>query len=301
MRNFIKYPPFEWRKGHEFCTPAGPYFAGSPVTPLYLGGNRVCITAPRHSPRRSIVRQTSTCPGYDVVNDSPAGLHTDFSMPGRRWGVACLWARRWAFYGPWMSGCKGELHTSIAIIGRSNDHQLPNLSFLNPKAFEAVLLQYLNDRYGHENWEGDMAHIPRYHGPVEWRCYDHLPVPSASFKIYNRGEDLRDLVLPDHLFVFPVTEKYFIEVCFIQDLYSRDEKGNVAFDTRPLQELQEKIFNSITLELGPDTRAKVDEVKAKVGTLQLCKTFAPLKWPTNIYPPEPSHASEMQKSLKAGC
>lgn len=146
-----------------------------------------------------------------------------------------------------------------------------------------------------------MAHVPRYHGPVDWKPHKHLPVPSASFKIYNRGEDVSDLVLPDQLFVFPITDKYFVEVCFIQDLYSRDDKGNVAFDTNPLQELQDNIFNSITLELVPETKARVDEIKKEVGNMQLSKEFAPLKWPTNIYPPESSEAPEMQKSLKAGC
>ncbi len=146
-----------------------------------------------------------------------------------------------------------------------------------------------------------MAHVPRYHGPVDWKPHKHLPVPSASFKIYNRGEDVSDLVLPDQLFVFPITDKYFVEVCFIQDLYSRDDKGNVAFDTNPLQELQDNIFNSITLEVGPETKARVDAIKKEVGNMQLSKEFAPLKWPINIYPPGPSEAPEMQKSLKAGC
>ena len=143
--------------------------------------------------------------------------------------------------------------------------------------------------------------MPRYHGPVDWLRHNHFPVPSASFKIYNQGEDASDLGFPDQLFVFPVTDKHFVEVCFVQEYLSRDEEGKVAFDTSPIQELQDNIFNSITLELGPETRARVDQIKAEVGNMQLCKEFAPLKWPTNIYPAEPSAASEMQKSLQAGC
>ncbi len=164
-----------------------------------------------------------------------------------------------------------------------------------------VLVQYLNDRYGHENWGGEESHKPRYHGPVDWLLHNHFPVPSASFKIYNQGEDSSDLALPDHLFVFPVTNQHFVEVCFVQEYLSRDQKGGVTFDTTPMQELQDKIFNSITLKLGPETQARVDQIKAEVGDMQLCKEFAPLKWPTNIYPPEPSEAPQMQKSLKAGC
>ncbi len=216
------------------------------------------------------------------------------------WGSIGLLGRMWAFYGPWMTGCKGELSLSMSVIGRFEDFAFDKISFFNPKAFEAVLVRYLNDRYGHKNWEDDMAHIPRYYGPIDWQSHTHLPVPSASFKIYRRGEDVGDLALPDWLFVFPITEKYFVEVCFAQEFYSWDEKGDVAFDTGPLQELQDKIFNSITLELGPETQAKVDQIQAEVGNMQLCKEFAPLKWPTNIYPPEPTEAPEIQKSLKAG-
>ena len=200
-----------------------------------------------------------------------------------------------------MSGCKGVLSLSVSVIGRRGTHEFSELSLLHPKAFEMVLVHYLNDRYGHENWGNEDSHIARYYGPVDWQCHNHLPVPSASFKIYNQGEDTSDLAFPDHLFVFPVSDQHFVEVCFVQEYLSRDEKGNIAFDTSPLQELQDNVFNSITLELGPETQARVDAVKKEVGNMQLSKEFAPLKWPTNIYPPESSEAPEMQKSLKAGC
>ncbi|MBB5212601.1 hypothetical protein [Microbulbifer hydrolyticus] len=301
MRNFIKYPPLEWCKNHANCSPQGPSFNWAPRTQVQLGGSTLQIKAPRHSPRRSTVEQVRVISGRDVLDDPQLGRFAEGVMANRDWGKISLLARSWAFYGPWMSGCKGELRMNATLIGRAENCAFSNISFFNPKAFEMVLVQYLNDLYGHENWENEDSHIPRHHGPVDWLRHNHFPVPSASFKIYNQGEDSSDLALPDHLFVFPVTDQHFVEVCFVQEYYSRDEKGDVAFDTAPLQELQENIFSSITLSLGPETQSRVDKVKAEVGDMQLCKTFAPLKWPTNIYPPEPSSASEMQKSLKAGC
>ncbi|WP_299596731.1 hypothetical protein [uncultured Microbulbifer sp.] len=199
-----------------------------------------------------------------------------------------------------MTGCKGELIFSVCVIGRFNEHRFENLSFFNPKAFEVVLLHYLNERYGHHNWENELSHIPRFHGPIDWQRYSHLPVPSASFKI-SRGSDPMKLVRPEHIFVFPISDGHFVEICFAQDFYSFDSEHRPVFDVSPMQELQDAIFNSITLELGPETQARVDEVKAEIGNMQLCKEFAPLKWPTNIYPPEPSEAPQPQKSLKAGC
>ena len=301
MRNFIKYPPLEWRKNNAYCSPQGPIFSWAPSTDVILAGSTLQITAPRHSPRRSTVEQVRVFPGRDVLEDPQLGRFAEGVMANRDWGKISLLARNWAFYGPWLSGCKGELRMNATLIGRAENYAFSNFSFFNPKAFEVVLVQYLNDLYGHENWGNEDSHIPRYHGPVDWLVHDHFPVPSASFKIYNQGEDSSDLALPDQLFVFPVTDQHFVEVCFVQEYYSRDAKGNVAFDTGPLQELQDSIFNSITLKLGSGTQVKVENIKAEVGNMQLCKEFAPLKWPTNIYPPEPVDAPELQKSLKTGC
>ena len=301
MRKFLKYPPIEWRSRNEYCIPGGPSFTLAHNEHIALNGNHVQLKAPRHSPRYSTVREERAPSGQDVLVDNELAHYPLRVMANDCWGSIGLLGRMWAFYGPWMTGCKGELSLSMSVIGRFTDFAFDKVSFFNPKAFEAVLVRYLNDRYGHKNWEGDMAHVPRYHGPIDWESHTHLPVPSASFKIYRRGEDVGDLALPDWLFVFPITEKHFVEICFAQELYSWDEKGSVAFDTGPIQELQDNIFNSITLELASETQARVDEIKAEVGNMQLCKEFAPLKWPTNIYPPEPSAAPETQKALKAGC
>ncbi|SFC52932.1 hypothetical protein SAMN05660479_01859 [Microbulbifer thermotolerans] len=196
-----------------------------------------------------------------------------------------------------MTGCKGELSLSIAVVGRLDEYSLPQVSLFNPKAFEMILVYYLNDFYGHKNWGGESSHIPRYSGPIGWQCHNHLPVPSASFKI-SRSADPTNLVRPEYFFVFPITEKHFVEVCFEQDIYSFDKNNKPTFDTSPIQELQDNIFNSISLELGPETQAAYDKVKAEVGDMRLSEEFAPLKWPTNVYPPEP--VSEMQQRLRAG-
>ena len=300
MRNFIKYPPIEWRKRHEDCLPQGPCFSSASRSSLLLAGSEVCLTVPRHSPRRSVVKQENVPKWQDVLLDNELIHYPRGVMANDFWGSVGLMGRVWAFYGPWMSGCKGELSLSVSVNGRLRGHEIEGLSFFNPKAFEVVLVQYLNDRYGHKNWGGGSAHIPRYHGPVGWECHHYLPVPSASFKIYKRGEDVADLGLPDHLFVFPVTDKHFVEVCFVQEYYSRKKTGAVAFDTTPFQELQNNILNSIRLQLSPKVQADLDKIKAEVGNMQMCKDFAPLKWPTNVYPPAPSGQMPEQPSLQAG-
>ncbi|WP_226701897.1 hypothetical protein [Microbulbifer elongatus] len=300
MRNIFKYPPLEWLRRDEPCIPNGPSFSGSPKTILTLAGNRLHFQAPKHKPLRRSVEQVRTAPGNDVLAEPHLSRYGQGVMSDSHWGGSCLVHRLWAFFGPWMSGCKGELNFSVGVVGRFEESSFDSLSFLNPKAFEVVLMRYLNDRYGHHNLENELAHIPRFRGPVDWQAHTHLPVPSASFKI-SRGANPEKLVHPEYLFVFPVADEYFVEVCFELEVYSFDTEHRPTFDTSPLQDLREKIFKSITLELGPETQARVDAIKKEVGNMQLSKEFAPLKWPTNIYPPEPFEVPKLQKSLNAAC
>jgi hypothetical protein len=287
MRNYFKYPPLQWRKRKEYCVPQGPSFAWAPWTTLHLAGNRLRFKAPRHSPHFSSVEQTRVLPGHDVLADSKLSRFSQVEMPNDHWGYATPLSRMWAFWGPWMSGCKAELAMGITVIGRQPEHAFRDISFFHPRAFEMVLVQYLNDSYGHRRWgdEGPDALIPRRHGPADWQRHSHLPVFSASCKIYNQGPDpdiTNNLSYPDHLFLFPIADQYFVQVTFVQHLYSRDDRHKLTYDATPVQALQDAIFNSISLELSPESQASYNKVKAEVGDMQLTPTFAPLKWPIGV-------------------
>jgi hypothetical protein len=286
MRNYFKYPPLEWRKRKEYCVPQGPSFAWAPWTTLHLAGNRLRFKAPRHSPKFSSVEQTRVLPGHDILEDPRLSHYSSTNMPNDHWGYATPFSRKWAFWGPWMTGCKAELHMAVTVLGRQPEHAF-DFSLFHPRAFEMVLVQYLNDSYGHRRWgdEGPDALIPRWHGPLDWQRHSHLPVFSASCKIYNQGPDpdiTNNLSYPDHLFLFPITDQHFVRITFRQHLYSRDERHKLTFDTTPVQALQDAIFNSISLELSPESQASYNKVKAEVGDMQLTPTFAPLKWPIGV-------------------
>lgn len=278
MFNCIKYPHLEWRKRHEYCVPKGPSFRWAPRITIPIAGSRLRLKAPRHSPRRS-GEQWRLLPGRDLLDDPRLNHMATGVMANDYWGNAPALSRRFAFWGPWMSGCKAELTMSVGVWGRHEGHEFADLSFFHPKAFEMVLVQYLNDYYGHKNWETYLSHVPRWHGPVDWQRHNHLPVFAASCKIYRRGEDLSRMTLPDHLFFFPITDQHFVQIRFVQDLYSRDKSGDIAFDTAPIQALQDAIVNSISLELSPAAQASYDKIKKEVRNMQLPKEFAPLKWP----------------------
>ncbi|MGD8174328.1 hypothetical protein [Marinimicrobium sp. ARAG 43.8] len=261
-----------------------------------IADSHVSVKAPGHSPADRFPDQVRLLPGEDLlhnhelISDDSSGDTT-----AEQWGTLTGLRRSWAFWGPWLSGCKGELRLSISVVGRQPSHELSNLSFFNPTAFEMVLVHYLNDLYGHSIWEGLQPETPRWHGPMDWQQHHHLPVFSASFNIYGRGEDLPGKTeadrlniggsQPDQLFVFPITDQHFVKVVFKQHIYSKDEQRKPLFDTSPIQTLQDAIFNSLTLKLSPEAQASYDKVKAEHRNMQLSKEFAPLKWPTPAYEP----------------
>ena len=294
MRNILKYPPLEWRKQRQYCVPSGPNFAWAPTVKLSVGGSRLCFRAPRHAPRRRGVAQTRHPSGLDVLQDPynhgmPA--HSPGLMANDHWGSRSGISRRWAFWGPWMTGGKAELAFSVSVMGRTPGHEFSELSLFHPKAFGTVLAQYLDDRYGHENQEmgGGSRQTAYWHGPVNWKQREHLPVFSASFNIFRRESDmpgkteaerLRLGHTPRHLFVFPITDQHFAHVVFEHHWYSTDDDGAPLFDPSPVQALQEAIIDSFTLELSSEAQASYDKVKSQHRDMQLSKDFAPLKWPT---------------------
>jgi hypothetical protein len=316
MLNYIKHFPLHsltFRRDID-CTPRGPSLPRRPNVKIPIAGSMLRLKAPRHSPLRRTVQQSRLLPGEDLLGDGDLDRYGgEGVMANDHWGRLTGLSRLWAFWGPWLSGCKGELRLNISVIGRQPGHEFSDLSFFHPKAFELVLVQFLNDRYGHEDLEmgGGSRETAYWHGPMDWQRHRHLPVFSASFNIFGRGSDhpgktgearLNIGGSPHHLFVFPITDQHFVQVFFEQHWYSTDSNSDPVFDTRPIQALQDAIFNSITLELSPEAQASYDKVKAEYRNMQLSKNFAPLRWPTHLYgngaeAPEPAkpegHASRL--------
>lgn len=302
MRNYVKYPPLEWRKRDEYCIPQGPSFSSASSITVPIAGSLLRFKAPRHSPQDSLVRQARLLPGQDALIGQRLASYSNTRMANDHWGSVTPFVRSWAFWGPWMTGCKGELQMIVSVVGRRDGFEFPTISYFHPRAFETVFTTYLNDYYGHARWDQHCDHVPRYFGPADWQRHQHLAVFSGSCtiyrwaegdifvrgengskdRIYHQGVDVSARSSPSHLFFFPITEKHFVLIKFNQHLYSRDkdDDGKWAFDTSPVQQLQDDIFNSITLELSPEAKASYARIKAEHGNMQLSKDFAPLKWPT---------------------
>lgn len=305
MFDYLKYLPIEmeWCQRDDYCIPRGPNFRWAPWVTIPIAGSRLRLKAPRHSPLRS-VEQWRLLPGQDLLDDPRLNHMATGVMANDYWGNAPALSRRFAFWGPWLSGCKAELTMSVGVWGRHEGHEFADLSFFHPKAFEMVLVQYLNDYYGHKNWETYLSHVPRWHGPADWQRHNHLPVFAASCKIYSQGPDpdiTNNLSFPEHLFLFPITDQHFVQIKLVQHLYSRDKNGDIAFDTAPIQALQDAIVNSISLELSPEAQASYDRIKKEVRNMQLPKEFAPLKWPIDPSAPQPPASDSANTTTDQHC
>ena len=293
MWNPIKYPHLEWFKRNNHCIPKGPSFKWAPWKTLPLAGSRLRLKVPRHSPLRSTVKQYDLPFGEDPTGRPMTSFHK-MTMANDHWGYWSVLYRYYAFWGPWMSGCKAQLSFGISVMGRQKGFEFSNTSLFHPRAFESVLTQYLNDCYGHERWGSTTTDPrPRHAGPFDWKPHYHLPVFGASCKIYDTGMDGKTLNgEPERLFFFPISDRHFVRVRFKRDLYARDNKGKPTYDTSPVRDLQQAIFNSISLELGPEAQASYDRVKAECPDMRLTENFAPFNWPTEataqgeIYEPE---------------
>lgn len=286
MWNPIKYPHLEWFKRDLHCVPKGPSFKWAPWKTLPLVGCRLRLKVPRHSPADSPVKQYDLPFGEDPVGQSMA-TYPRMAMANDHWGYWSVLSRFYAFWGPWMSGCKAELSFAISVIGRLKEFEFSKISFFHPRAFESVLTQYLNNLYGHRRWGSTKTDSrPRRAGPFDWKPHYHLPVFGASCKIYNTGMDGKTRQInPECLFFFPISDQHFVRVRFKRDLYDRDNKGKPTYDASPVRALQEAIFSSMSLELSPEAQASYDRVKAQCPDMRLTEDFAPLDWPTEAVTP----------------
>jgi len=113
--------------------------------------------------------------------------------------------RSWRFNGPLFSGSVGELSMRIALITPNEPDQ--HVSFFRPKAFENGAADYLQYCYGKDVFEGAQSWL----APVDWKVVSPWPCPAATF--YARA-NAGSISSPNRYFLFPVSDKHFIEVYF---------------------------------------------------------------------------------------
>jgi len=295
MWNWIKYLPLDWRDQDINCIPSGPRVnSGTPQVTIPIAGSLLRFQAPRHRPRRKEQLQHRLLPGSDALSHGISRNYGNGVMANECWGGVTPFSRAWAFWGPWMTGAKAQLDMAISIYGRHDQYAFPNTSFFNPKAFETVIMHYLNDRYGHSCWENG---TPRFEGPAAWKACDHLPVFSAKCSIYKLDSDGKTPFHPERLWLFPITSTHFVEVCFSTDIYSFDPSGKPLFDISPVNKLERCIIDSMALELSSEAQADYRRATEEAGSASLTEYFPPLQWPTTGGPSVQDETPQLRQDM----
>ncbi|AMX01226.1 hypothetical protein A3224_00305 [Microbulbifer thermotolerans] len=272
MRNYIKYPPFRWREHKGQCIPRGPSFRWARMVTVRLTDCTLSLRLPRHAPR----------PGADSgewrllprVYDLEGQDHSDREMPSQSWLYEGIIARAWAFYGPWFTGCKGNVHFSLVGLRLSQPN--PQINFLHPRALETGALGYITACWGHEVY-GNKAY---YQAPLNWTPLQHLPLPAVRF-------DMRCVIQAGELkrFVFfPVGRDKLIKISFTCHQYATgtQEEIDARVSPEPMLELVENIISSLQVSLSPELQREVDAVREAYPDAAVSPDCPPLDWPAHV-------------------
>jgi len=264
---------FNWslklREQAEFCTPQGPSFKKAKKIKFSINGTEISFCAPRHSshfPSKEVIQPRKENE-YDHLMMRP------YKSYNERWLYNALLRRSWGFYGEWFTGYMGELSMRVALV---TPGELANTaSFFRPKAFESALTDYLQYQYGDKIFEG----AQKWLAPLDWEAVNPWPCSAATFYV---RPNVGNAAAPDRYFVFPVSDKHFIEVYF--NLHrggaGSQERKDKRVSISTIEQLSTDIINSIQIKLSPEAQAQQAKALEGIEDIQLSESFPPIKFTT---------------------
>lgn len=276
MINLIKYSPLSIRELKQPCTLAGPTFSRAKTVEFKAAGATISLKCPKHNHLAPhATAPVSPLGKIDQVFDR-GGLQRYYKtvMPNQAWAWGEYLSRSWAYYGPWFTGCRAVASISVSVIGRSEENNLENVSFLHPKAFEGALASYLTALYGNDRTGNGRA---THKGPVNWELYNGLPVCAATFDLFRVGVGGR-LHSPVKMLCFPISDEYFVKAEFEVRKRARTAAQLELIDTAPVNNLVTQIIESFSVKLGEPGHKKVEELKREQPKSTLTEQFPPLDW-----------------------
>ena len=274
MVSWLKYNRLDFRKRGDIpSTPKGPNFKRATYYRCQLAGNGFVIRLPRYNPKRHSKVLGRPRLSYNR-NYLPDQKFREYANPDQNWRYCSVVTSAWAFMGPWFTGVKAQVSMGLSVLEPLEINE--NASFFHPRAFEAVVADFLTSSY-YAYQKQPLTEKPRWTAPVNWRVLDGLPVPVVSFDIlppsYEKTANERS-------FLFPVGDHYLAEVSFSIHKYyngSAEEEAHLI-DDKPMDELIDNIINSIQLTLSPEAQAQYDRVKAECPDMRVTEDFPPLDW-----------------------
>ena len=262
--------PLKLRQQTDFCMPKGPSFKFSGNVCFSIGGTKISLRAPRHS----LASHLEAIRPYNINNFNDLRMRP-WGQDKNEWLYQNFFRRQWEFYGPWFSGFKGDLTLDISLISRSDESD--SASFFRPKAFENIISDYLKVVHSKDIYEGAQEWLV----PMNWRAITPWPCVAATFYAKPNYE-VPSHHSPSRYFVFPVSDKHLIRMCFDlrRSCAGSKEERDKQVGMAEIEQLSTDIMNSIQIELSPEAQAQ--QIKALEGLedTKLGVDFPPLKLTT---------------------
>lgn len=281
MFDWIKFFPLAMKCNYKPSEIRGPYFPKPLSNKWYFGDSVLHFKAPRSNSVFSFSGLGSALekltPGKrDILNAigrRPNAGHWD--DPVIRWNYHFFYSNDWFMVGPWFTGEQARLCARANVIYVSELSTFFDKNMFHPRVFESAIANILDCYYGHHNFNTKKkAH---FRGPLNWRV---LPISNSvqavTCDIHCIGNGtVDDPEVYKQIFI-PVSPSHI--VCLDLEFCGADLKNDTV-RAKPLLALCNSIIDSIHLEVGPETQAEWDKVKATCPDMSITETFGELQWP----------------------
>ncbi len=283
--DWLKYFPFAWRYDQKPAEVRGPYFPKLRQNKWFLKDSLIRFSAPISNPILGFSGR-----GDSVGERTPGTanlLETEWERvygrtdgaPVNPWGREIFYSNTWYFVGPWFTGFQAALSANALLITANEQEMFSGKNLFHPRVFEFAITNYLDMSYGYDK----TGSKPKYRGPLNWRVLPISPsIQAVVCDVHEIGEGSKDNPLLHRLLFFPVTPQKMIRINFDfggTQIY-RDEVC-----AKPLFKLCDSIIETFRLEVGEDTQAEWDKVKATCPDMSVTDTFGELPWPLTLEKP----------------
>ncbi len=285
MLDWLKFFPFAWRDDHKPAEVRGPYFPKLRQNKWFLKDSLIRFSAPISNPIFGFSGRG------DSVDERTPGtanlLETEWERvygradgaPVNPWDRDIFYSNTWYFVGPWFTGIQARLNTNALLITANERGMFSDKNLFHPRVFETAIANYLDISYGYDK----AGRKPRYRGPLNWRV---LPLSSSIqavvCDIHHIGNSSKENPDLQRQIYFPITPQNMIRINFDFgdiDIY-RDEVR-----AKPLFKLCDSIIETFRMEVGKNTQAEWDKVKATCPDMSITDTFGELPWPLTLEKP----------------
>ena len=277
----IKFFPFANKIDHNPEEIRGPYLPKPIKREWFLYDNRLRFKAPSANPilsfshikRRSV---GAIDPGNkNIPKNAWERIHSSISNgPPSEWDNAFFYSNTWYFVGPWFSGAQARLKMNGILYTAEPKYSFADKNLFHPRIFEAALANYLDYAFGYTTLGTKTK--PYFRGPFHWQV---LPISNSIqaivCDIHFSGCSPKDNPSYNRYVLFPISPQQFILLGFdFGDIKIHDK---VRYP--PLKALCDSIIHSLQLQVGEQTLAEWNRVKASCPDMSLTKTMGEFPWP----------------------